>query len=80
MVAEILEGVCRFDEKAVSRFLNVHRLALNRPPAQFTTYLPAVYPWVTDLLSREVAPEVRQALQTYFVRVGYTQGFIEHSP
>jgi brefeldin A-inhibited guanine nucleotide-exchange protein len=50
------------------------------PPAQFTTYLPAVYPWVTDLLSREVAPEVRQALQTYFVRVGYAQGFIEHSP
>ncbi|KAK2466184.1 hypothetical protein APHAL10511_001826 [Amanita phalloides] len=61
VVSEILDGFCRFNEKA------------------FTTYLPAVYPLVTDLLSRELAPEVRYALQTYFVRVGYAQGIIERS-
>ncbi|KAF8627181.1 hypothetical protein AX15_004499 [Amanita polypyramis BW_CC] len=61
VVAEILDGFCRFDDKA------------------FNTYLPAIYPLVTNLLSREVAPEVRQALQTYFVRVGYAQGIIERS-
>ncbi|GLB33776.1 putative sec7 [Lyophyllum shimeji] len=61
VVAEILEGFCRFDDKAFSR------------------YLPAIYPLATDLLSREIAPEIRQTLKTYFLRVGYAQGIIEPS-
>lgn len=61
VVAEILEGFCRFDEKAFSR------------------YLPAIYPLATDLLGRDLAPEVRQGLKTYFLRVGYAQGIIEAS-
>ncbi|KAG5637780.1 hypothetical protein H0H81_003281 [Sphagnurus paluster] len=61
VVAETLDGFCRFDEKAFSRFL------------------PAIYPLATDLLSREIAPEIRQTLRTYFLRVGYAQGIIEAS-
>ncbi|KAH9853654.1 hypothetical protein C2E23DRAFT_822161 [Lenzites betulinus] len=44
----------------------------------FTRYLPAVYPLATDLLSREMAPEIREGLREYFLRVGYLQGIIEH--
>ncbi|KAF8639703.1 hypothetical protein AX17_000965 [Amanita inopinata Kibby_2008] len=61
VVAEILDGFCRFNEKA------------------FATYLPAIYPLATELLSRDIAPEVRQALKTYFIRVGYAQGIIERT-
>jgi brefeldin A-inhibited guanine nucleotide-exchange protein len=79
VVAEILEGFCRFDDKAVSvsRF-RVPPLIINNPK-QFARYLPAIYPLATDLLGREIAPEVRQALKTYFLRVGYAQGIIEAS-
>jgi len=59
VVAEILDGFCRFDDKAFAR------------------YLPAIYPLATELLGRDIAPEVRQCLKTYFVRVGYAQGIIE---
>ncbi|RDB22645.1 Protein transport protein sec71 [Hypsizygus marmoreus] len=61
VIAEILDGFCRFDDKAFAR------------------YLPAIYPLATDILSREIAPEVRQPLRTYFLRVGYAQGIIEAS-
>lgn len=61
VVAEILDGFCRFDDKAFSR------------------YLPAIYPLAIDLLSREMAAEVRLALKTYFVRVGYAHGIIDVS-
>lgn len=46
---------------------------------QFTRYLPAVYPLATDLLSREMAPEIREGLREYFLRVGYIQGIVERS-
>ncbi|KAF8231895.1 hypothetical protein L208DRAFT_1361758 [Tricholoma matsutake] len=62
VVAEILEGLCRFDDKAFAR------------------YLPAIFPLATELLGREIAPEVRQPLRTYFVRVGIAQGILEASP
>ncbi|KAI0368107.1 Sec7-domain-containing protein [Pilatotrama ljubarskyi] len=61
VVAEILQGFVRFDDKA------------------FTRYLPAIYPLATDLLSREMAPEIREGLREYFMRVGYIQGIIERS-
>ncbi|EIW61429.1 Arf family guanine nucleotide exchange factor SEC7 [Trametes versicolor FP-101664 SS1] len=61
VVAEILQGFVRFDDKA------------------FTRYLPAVYPLATDLLSREMAPEIREGLREYFLRVGYIQGIVERS-
>ncbi|TFK93603.1 Sec7-domain-containing protein [Polyporus arcularius HHB13444] len=61
VVAEILQGFVRFDDKA------------------FTRYLPAIYPLATDLLSREMAPEIREGLREYFMRVGYIQGIVEHS-
>ncbi|KAH0587527.1 hypothetical protein H2248_006309 [Termitomyces sp. 'cryptogamus'] len=46
----------------------------------FSRYLPAIYPLATDLLSRDVSPEIRQSLRAYFLRVGYVQGMIEASP
>ncbi|KDQ64470.1 hypothetical protein JAAARDRAFT_28101 [Jaapia argillacea MUCL 33604] len=61
VVAEILEGFCKFDEKS------------------FTRYLPAIYPLATELLSREMAPEIRESVKSYFLRVGYTQRIIERS-
>ncbi|KAH7916093.1 Sec7-domain-containing protein [Hygrophoropsis aurantiaca] len=61
VVAEILEGFCRFDNKAFAR------------------YLPAIYPLVTGLLARDVAPEIRLGLKMYFERVGLSQGIIEAS-
>ncbi|KAF8655294.1 hypothetical protein AX16_003193 [Volvariella volvacea WC 439] len=61
VVAEILDGFCRFDDKAFAR------------------YLPAIYPHATDILSRDVAAEVRQPLKTYFVRVGLAQRITDKS-
>ncbi|KAK0453821.1 hypothetical protein EV421DRAFT_1766756 [Armillaria borealis] len=61
VVAEIMDGFCRFDDKT------------------FAVYLPAVYPVVTELLGRDLAPEVRVSLKTYFLRVGYAHGIIEVS-
>ncbi|KAI0082485.1 hypothetical protein K474DRAFT_1585733 [Panus rudis PR-1116 ss-1] len=61
VVAEILDGFIRFDDKA------------------FTRYLPAIYPLATDLLGRDMAPEIRQGLKEYFTRVGYIQGIIDRS-
>jgi len=61
VVAEILEGFCKFDEKSFAR------------------YLPAVYPLVTELLSRDMAPEIRQGVRSYFLRVGHAQGIMESS-
>lgn len=43
----------------------------------FAKYLPVVYPLCTNLLARDVAPEVRLGLKKYFERVGYTQGIME---
>jgi brefeldin A-inhibited guanine nucleotide-exchange protein len=39
--------------------------------------MPAIYPLAIELLTRELAPDVRIALRTYLVRVGLTQGIIE---
>ncbi|KAI0796813.1 hypothetical protein C8Q75DRAFT_710714 [Abortiporus biennis] len=61
VVAEILQGFVRFDDKA------------------FTRYLPAIYPLATELLARDMAPEIRQALREYFARVGYIQGITDRS-
>jgi len=61
VVAEILQGFVRFDDKAFAR------------------YLPAIYPLATELMSRDMAPEIRQGLREYFIRVGYTQGIIDRS-
>ncbi|KAJ6599098.1 hypothetical protein DFH09DRAFT_971185 [Mycena vulgaris] len=59
VVGEILNGFCRFDDKAFGR------------------YLPAIYPLATELLSREVGPEIRQSLKIYFTRVGLAQGILD---
>ncbi|EIN10767.1 Sec7-domain-containing protein [Punctularia strigosozonata HHB-11173 SS5] len=61
VVAEILHGFSRFDEKAFSR------------------YLPAVYPIAVDILARDLAPEIREGLRSYFSRVGYVQGIMDSS-
>jgi brefeldin A-inhibited guanine nucleotide-exchange protein len=37
---------------------------------QFALYLPAIYPLATDLLLREMSPEMREALRDIFVRIG----------
>ncbi|KIJ70020.1 hypothetical protein HYDPIDRAFT_164203 [Hydnomerulius pinastri MD-312] len=45
----------------------------------FAKYLPVIYPLITGLLARDVAPEIRLGLKKYFERVGFTQGIIEAS-
>jgi len=61
VVAEILQGFVRFDDKAFAR------------------YLPAIYPLATELMTRDMSPDIRQSLRDYFVRVGYIQGIIDRS-
>ncbi|KZS97559.1 Sec7-domain-containing protein [Sistotremastrum niveocremeum HHB9708] len=43
----------------------------------FKRYLPAIYPLVTDILSREMTPDIRLAARTFFVRVGKLQNLVE---
>lgn len=80
VVAEILQGFVRFDDKAVC-FLPLSSPQVHQTYSlsfyQFTRYLPAIYPLATDLLSREMAPEIREGLREYFMRVGYIQGIVE---
>ncbi|KAJ3508228.1 hypothetical protein NLJ89_g5873 [Agrocybe chaxingu] len=64
VVAEILEGYCQFDRQDV----------------QFAQYLSVIYPLATDLLSREIAVEIRQPLKTYFERVGYVKRIVDFEP
>ncbi|KAF8332688.1 uncharacterized protein EI90DRAFT_2994962 [Cantharellus anzutake] len=45
----------------------------------FTMYLPALYPLATDLLSRDMSPELREALQKVLKRVGQSKGIIERT-
>ncbi|KAF8913871.1 hypothetical protein CPB84DRAFT_1669746 [Gymnopilus junonius] len=59
VVAEIVEGFCRFDRQ------------------DFTQYLSVIYPLATELLARDVAPEVRQPLKIYFERVGYVKRIVD---
>ncbi len=42
-------------------------------------YLPALYPLAVDLLSREMAPELRDAFQKMLRRVGELKGIIERT-
>jgi len=46
----------------------------------FAQYLSVVYPLATDLLSRDMAPEIRQHLKTYLERVGYVKRIVDVSP
>lgn len=39
--------------------------------------MPAIYPLAIELLTRELAPDVRIALRTYLIRVGIKQGIID---
>jgi len=45
----------------------------------FEMYLPALYPLAIDLLSRDMAPELREALQKALRRVGELKGIIERT-
>ncbi|KAG8926398.1 guanine nucleotide exchange protein for ADP-robosylation factor [Tulasnella sp. 418] len=40
----------------------------------FSGYLPAIYPLATELLLRDLSPEIREAVRKVFVKVGKTQG------
>jgi len=59
VVAEIVDGFCRFDRQ------------------DFTQYLSVIYPLATELLARDIAPEVRQPLKIYFERVGYVKRIVD---
>lgn len=74
VVAEILDGFCRFDNKAVRDVLKLIFSADRE--MQFVRYLPAIYPLTTGLLARDVAPEIRLGLKMYFERVGRTKGIV----
>jgi hypothetical protein len=41
---------------------------------QFVNHLPTFYPLVTDILGKEVAPEMRLAVRDYLDRVGRVKG------
>ncbi|KAL0070795.1 guanine nucleotide exchange protein for ADP-robosylation factor [Marasmius tenuissimus] len=45
----------------------------------FARYLPAIYPLSAELLVKELTPEIRESLKTYFIRVGFAQRIIESS-
>jgi len=45
----------------------------------FARYLPALYPLATNLLSRDMAPELRDALRDVFTRVGISRGITERT-
>jgi brefeldin A-inhibited guanine nucleotide-exchange protein len=77
VVAEILDGFCRFDDKAVRVPLSMQGSISDVP--QFARYMPAIYPLATGLLARDIAPEIRHGLRLYFVRVGYAQGITENT-
>ena len=70
VVAEILQGFVRFDDKAVCIPARCIFFLVLTDFKQFTRYLPAIYPLATDLLMRETGPELREALRDIFVRVG----------
>ncbi|TDL29195.1 Sec7-domain-containing protein [Rickenella mellea] len=59
VIAEILNGFCRFDDKAFSR------------------YMPVIYPPAAELLTKDLAVEVRLGLRDFFTRVGRAQGITE---
>ena len=44
---------------------------------QFNDYLPVIYPLASDLLAREMAPDVRVGLRDFFRRVGQSKGIID---
>ena len=76
-MVEILQGYCFFDDENVSRsFLPFPRLPLSFADLlvslfpQFERHLPALYPIATDILLRESAPEVREALRLLLKRAG----------
>jgi len=75
-VAEILEGYCRFDRQDVSNETPAMQSSL-LTPMQFAQYLSVIYPLATELLSRDVAAEIRQPLKTYFERVGYVKRIVD---
>jgi brefeldin A-inhibited guanine nucleotide-exchange protein len=41
---------------------------------QFVNHLSTFYPLVTDILGKEVAPEMRLAVRDYLVKVGQVKG------
>jgi brefeldin A-inhibited guanine nucleotide-exchange protein len=46
---------------------------------QFINHLPTFYPLVTDILGKEVAPEMRLAVRDYLIRVGRVKGISQSS-
>jgi brefeldin A-inhibited guanine nucleotide-exchange protein len=83
VVAEILHGFCKFDDKAVCPaflpFALDHQSDRFYDDQQFARYLPAIYPLATELLARDSSQDIRDGLKDYFLRVGYAQGIIEPS-
>jgi brefeldin A-inhibited guanine nucleotide-exchange protein len=43
----------------------------------FSQYLSVMYPLATDLLSRDIAAEIRAPLKIYFERVGYIKRIVD---
>ncbi|KAF7313766.1 Guanine nucleotide exchange factor [Mycena chlorophos] len=45
----------------------------------FAKYLSSIYPLATELITRDLGPEIRQSLRTYFSRVGVSQRIVDVS-
>jgi len=61
VVAEIMHGFTRLDNKAFDR------------------YMPAIYPHATELLSKDMAPEIRYGVRGFFTRVGVVNHILDPS-
>ena len=79
VVAETMDGFSKLDDKTVSQppFFGSEKCCLTPIPYQFARYLSAIYPLAVELLAREIPPEIRQPLKTYFTRVGLAQRIID---
>jgi hypothetical protein len=73
VVAEVLQGCVGFEDEAVSDRVGGRRTLAN---VKFSTHLPTLYPLVTDVLGREMQPEMRQSVKAFFGKVGRVQGLI----
>jgi brefeldin A-inhibited guanine nucleotide-exchange protein len=80
VITEVIAGCCRFEDDSVSPSDSTPLLlfALTFLPGnQFKEYLPQLYPLITDMLAREMAVELWQAVRGFYIRVGQVQNLIK---
>jgi brefeldin A-inhibited guanine nucleotide-exchange protein len=81
VVTEILQGCRDFDSESVSISVSSsnHEPVLTGQLLQFERYLPELYPLVTDMLAREMAPDLWQAVRSFYVKTGVVKGMMKET-